>query len=99
LLEHAEQTPSMQARPLGGRGKPNGSVLQSSNVEQGPQVPWMHACPDGHAEPGAGESHPIGPPGVQTPVAQVSPEEQSVSWEHVHCIPECVAWQIALGPH
>jgi hypothetical protein len=71
--------------------------LQSSNVEQAPHAPLMQASPDGHAD--AGESQPERPLDEQTPDAQVSPEEQSVSCEHVHCIPECVAWQTALGPH
>ena len=91
LLEHAAQTPSMQARPLSCPGRPNGWVLQSSNVEQAPHEPLMHAWPDGHAEPGAGDAQPEKPLDEQTPDAHVSPEEQSVSWEHVHCMPECVA--------
>jgi hypothetical protein len=74
-------------------------VLQSSNVEQGPHVPWMHACPVGHAEPGPGALQPVALLAVQIPDAHVSPEEQSMSREQVHCMLECVAWQMALGPH
>lgn len=89
----------MQARPGGGWGVPKGCVLQSWKVVQGPQVPLMQACPFWHSLPGPPTLHPVRPEKEQTPDWHDSPDVQSVSWVHVHCIPECVAAQVAVGPH
>jgi hypothetical protein len=36
---------------------------------------------------------------AQTPELHPSPDAQSASTEHVHSIAECVAEQVAAGPH
>jgi hypothetical protein len=97
LAVHAEQTPLMHASPIGACGLPKGCVLQSRNVEHGPHTPFTQACPAG--QPIRKLQPCVVPDGVQIPEAHDSPDAQSPSTVHVHCIPECVAAHFALGPH
>jgi hypothetical protein len=73
-------------------------VLQSSNVEHGPHALLMHACPFWQLL-GPPVAHPPPPLGLHIPDEHVSPEAQSVFCVHVHCMPVCVAVQVALEPH
>jgi hypothetical protein len=42
---------------------------------------------------------PVWARGVQVPDWHCSSAVQSESWEHAHCVPVCVPWQVACGPH
>jgi hypothetical protein len=65
-------------------GEPNGSMLQSSKDEHGPQTLLMQACPLGQGPDPPVDQQPVPFPPEQTPETQVSAGAQSESAEQVH---------------
>jgi hypothetical protein len=96
LAVHALQTPLTHASPP---AVPSGPVdwLQSANVEQAPHAPFLHTSP--FRQPAGGLQPAFGLFGAQTPLGHVSPDAQSLSFEHVHCTEVWVAMHVAFGPH